>query len=254
MPEQEKEKTGGGLSIQTLLISAGAAVVAATVVPLFWKQGTLFATAMTPVIVALASEALRKPVERVSAVAPRVTRRTGTGAAVRRYEPAAAETRDPAGVGARGRGPERFDPLPPHERDTVPALRSDDPFGLRKARRRPWLRLGLVTGLLAFVIGAGVVTASELAIFGGSVSGERGRTSLFGGKKQSSGEERERRQQEERESTPTATPEGEATPEPTATATPTPTPTPTPAGRALPETTATPVPPAGATPTPAPTP
>jgi hypothetical protein len=79
MPDEKKERSGG-LSLQTLLISAGAAVAAATIVPLFWEQGTLFATAMTPVVVALVSEALRKPVERVSAVAPRVARRPATGA------------------------------------------------------------------------------------------------------------------------------------------------------------------------------
>src|SRR5919202_1583253 len=129
----EPKQSGGGLSLQTLLISACSAVAAATIVPLIWEQGTLVATAMTPVIVALVSEALRKPVERVSAVAPRVARRTGTGAAVRRFDPDAARTRDHAEVGARGRGPERFEPLPEHLRDEAPSVRSDDPYGLRGA-------------------------------------------------------------------------------------------------------------------------
>jgi hypothetical protein len=247
MSHQEKEKTGGGLSIQTLLISAGAAAAAATIVPLFWKQGTLFATAMTPVIVALVSEALRKPVEHVKSVAPRVARRSGTGAALRRP----ADARDHAGVGARGRGPERFEPLPPHRRDETPATRSDDPFGLRAADRgpRPWLKVGLVTGLLAFVIGAGVVTASELAIFGGSVSGERGRTTIFGGNRSSTNDATKKQKQEEK-TTPTATPEGEASP------TVSPTTTPAPEETATPEATATttPDPALQSTPTPAPTP
>src|SRR3954452_12837968 len=127
MPEGQNEKSSG-LSLQTLLISAAAAVVAATVVPLFWEHGTIVATAMTPVIVALVSEGLKKPVEHVSAVAPRVARRSGTGAAVRRFEPAAAETQHPERVGARGRGRERFEPLPDHLRDGAPAARDDDPF------------------------------------------------------------------------------------------------------------------------------
>src|SRR6476469_5922282 len=110
MPEGQKEKSSG-LSLQTLLISAAAAVAAATVVPMIWERGTIIATAMTPVIVALVSEGLKKPVQSVSAVAPRVARRSGTGAAVRRFEPAAAETRDHERVGARGDGPERFEPL-----------------------------------------------------------------------------------------------------------------------------------------------
>src|SRR3954452_7237654 len=110
MADEPEKTSGSGLSIQTLLISAAAAVAAATIVPLIWERGTIIATAMTPVIVALVSEGLRKPVETVSAVAPRVARRSGTGAAVRRFEPAASRTRDPERFGARGEGPERFEP------------------------------------------------------------------------------------------------------------------------------------------------
>ena len=252
MADQPEQKSGGGLSFQTLGISAAAAVAAATIVPLFWEHGTVIATAMTPVIVALVSEGLRKPVQHVSAVAPRVAprvaRRSGTGAAARRFEPAAARTRDPERVGARGDGPERFDPLPGHLRDDAPSVREDDPFGLRKASKtpRPRLKIALVTGALAFVIAAGVVTASELAIFGGSVSSDR-RTSLFGGQKSSTTTEEDKTDEK---ATPTATPQdGEATPTPTATATPEASATPTP----TPSATATPVQP-NVTITPAPTP
>lgn len=244
MPEEKKERSGG-LSLQTLLISAAAAVAAATVVPLFWQRGTVIATAMTPVIVALVSEALRKPVEHVSSVAPRVTRRSGTGAAVRRYEPDSARARDAAEVGARGRGPERFEPLPPHLREDTPARRSDDPFGLRKAEsRRPRLKIALVTGVLAFLVAGAAVTASELTVFGGSVSGERGRTTLLGGKSKA---EKRQEERQEQDATPTATPEESQTPEPTPTATAAPeeTAVPTPEATATPlapEATATPVP------------
>jgi hypothetical protein len=245
MAEGQKERSGG-LSLQTLLISSAAAVAAATIVPLFWEQGTIIATAMTPVIVALVSEALRKPVERVSTVAPRVARRSGTGAALRRFDPDAARTRDPQRVGARGEGPERFEPLPPDRRDEAPAARGDDPYGLRGGdRRRPRLRIALVTGLLAFLAAAAVVTASELALFGGSVSGERGRTTIFGGEQRTSGDSD--RSERERERTPTATPEEEATPQPSATPTPEPEETPPPSP------TPTPVP-TEAAPTPVPTP
>ena len=246
MPEAPQQKGGSGLSIQTLLISAAAAVVAATIVPMFWEHGTIFATAMTPVIVALVSEGLRKPVQHVSAVAPRVARRSGTGAAVRRYEPTAAGTRDPERLGARGEGVERFEPLPEHLRDDAPSTRDDDPFGLRGASRqpRPRLKIALITGALAFVIAAGVVTASELALFGGSVSSDR-RTSIFGGQPSAA--------KDEATPTPTATgtPEEGATPTPTPTATAEPTETPAPAPAAT--ATATPVPTQTA-PTPAPTP
>src|SRR5215216_2649020 len=234
MADKPEQKSGGGLSIQTLLISAVAAVAAATVVPMIWEHGTILATAMTPVVVALVSEGLRKPVQHVSTVAPRVTRRSGTGAAVRRFEPAAARTRDPDQVGARGQGPERFEPLPEHLREDAPAVSGDDPFGLRKASRmpRPRLKIALVTGALAFFMAAGVVTASELALFGGSVSSDR-RTSLFGGQKSPSTSSEDKTDEE---ATPTATPDEDATPTPEATETPVPTPT------------ATPTPPAAATP------
>lgn len=244
MADEPEQKSGGGLSLQTLLISAAAAVAAATVVPMIWERGTIIATAMTPVIVALVSEGLRKPVQHVSAVAPRVARRSGTGAAVRRAAPAGTRVRDHENVGARGQGLERFEPLPEHLRDDAPGVRDDDPYGLRKAQRtpRPRLKIALVTGLLAFVIAAAVVTASELAVFGGSVSSDR-RTSLFGGHQSSSTEK------SSEEPAATATPEAGATPTPQATETPAPSTTATP----TPTATATPVQP-NVTITPAPTP
>jgi hypothetical protein len=238
---REKSDRGGGLSVQTLLISSIGAVAAATIVPMFWARGTLIATAMTPVVVALVNEALRRPAEKISAVAPRVTRRTATGAALRRPVPAAADTDHPEAIGARGRGPERFEPLPGgHDEPVAGGISADDPFGLRRAQRprRPWWKIGLATGALAFVIGAGVVTASELAVFGHSVSGRGGETSLFGGSTP----------------TPTATPTPAATATPRATATPTPTPTatPTPTPSATPSPTPTAAPRAAETPAPTP--
>jgi hypothetical protein len=245
MAQEPEQKSGGGLSVQTLLISAAAAVAAATIVPLLWERGTIIATAMTPVIVALVSEGLRKPVQQVSAVAPKVTRRSGTGAAMRRFEPAAAETRSPERIGARGDGPERFEPLPPHLRDDAPSVRGDDPYGLRKASKtpRPRVKIALATGALAFVLAAGVVTASELALFGGSVSSDR-RTSLFGGHKSTPDTKPDKKKADE-QATPTATPQEGATPTPTPSATAEATPTPTPSATATPvqpNVTVTPVP------------
>jgi hypothetical protein len=120
-------------------------------------------------------------------------------------------------VGARGEGPERA---------WGPA---DDPFGLRtpqKKNRRPWWRLAVITGLLAAVIGATVVTASELAIFGHSVSGSDRSTSVFGGNGSSSDEEPTPTAAPDE--TSTAEPEETTAPEETATAAPTATVTATP--------------------------
>jgi hypothetical protein len=224
--EQEKS----GLSIQTLAISAAAAVAAAVIVSMIWQRGTLIATAMTPVIVALVSEALRKPARAISSATPKVmTRRSGTGAAV--HSPHSAD---------------RFDPLPPEERAAAPPPRDDDPFGLR-ARRRParhhW-RLALATGVAAFAIAVAGLTMSEL-VFGGAAARDDGRTTFFPGR-----ESRDEEPTPTASPTPTATEEAEetptATPTPTATATATPTATPSP--------TATPAPLDAPAPTSTPTP
>jgi hypothetical protein len=195
----DKEKQSG-ISIQTLVLSSLGAVAAAVIVPLIWDRGTLIATAMTPVIVALTSEALRRPAEKITAVTPRVTRRSATGAAVR--------------------APEAFDPLPPDQREAAPAVRDDDPFELRRRPpvRHHW-RIALATGAVAFVVAALALTTSEL-VFGGPATKESGRTTLFGGRH--SGDPTPTAT-----ATPTATPAEEKTPEATATPTETPTPTPT---------------------------
>jgi uncharacterized membrane protein len=226
-----REKSGG-LSVSTLLIASGSAAAAAVIVPTFWARGGVVAAAVTPVIVTLFSEALRHPVERVSTVG--VWRKTPQGTAIR--EPAERD----------------FDPLDPHDqRLEVDPEQPDDPFGLHEPERPRLLRrrnvvLALVTGALAFGIAAVVVTASELAIFGDSVSAPS-RTTFFGGK-----------QRAEKDATPTPTPTPtaeaeEATPAPEATeATPTTTPQAeeaTPAPSVAPEAQTTP-----AAPTPAPTP
>jgi hypothetical protein len=208
-----------GISIQTLVISAAAAVAAAVVVPMIWERGTLLATAMTPVIVALVSEALRKPAEAISTVTPRVTRRSATGAAVRapeRFEPLPDD--------------DDFDPLAPEERDLSPQPREDDPFGLRAAPKpgHHW-KIALATGAVAFVIAAVFLTSSEL-VFGGPATRDSGRTTLFGGNDATP----------TATATPTTSGEREATPTPTVTATPTPTPTPTVTATPTPTVTATP--------------
>jgi hypothetical protein len=188
------EAKRSGLSIQTLLISSLAAVASAVVVPLFWERGTLIATAVSPVVVALASEALRRPAERITAVTKTV-RRSGTGASVR----------DPG-----------FEPLPPDEREVT--VRGDDPFGLReRPKARHHWKLALATGAAAFAIAVVGLTMSEL-VLGGPATKDGGGTTFF---------PRSREATPTPTATPTETPAATETAEPTATPTPTPTPTPT---------------------------
>lgn len=67
-----------------------------------------------------------------------------------------------AAPGADARAPRRF------------------PLGLSSIRRRPRVKIALVTGLLAFLIAAVALTVPEL-IAGGSIGGGEGRTTLFSG-------------------------------------------------------------------------
>jgi hypothetical protein len=225
----EKKESGGGLSVQTLLISSISAVVATVAVSQFWKAGTLFFTAMVPIAVAVVSEVLKHPAQKITEVAPLVVapRRTPGGTAI--HEPEAPEEARRVLGGSEER---------------------DDPFGLREPERRSsWLadrrvRLGLVTGLVAFLIGAAFVTASELTI-GNSVGDGQRRTTLLGGSTSKSAERtRTTTGEEPTETDPeaTATPGERATPD----ATPTPSATPSASPTATPSVSPTATPPAAA--------
>jgi hypothetical protein len=213
----DEKRTQGGLSVKTLLIAGASSAIAAVVIPMLWRPGTVFAAAMTPIIVALVSELLHRPVQTVGSVRAR-------------RPPRGAEVLDQP-------FDEPFDPLAPpsaEELEELPETREAP----RAVHRRPltasqW-KLALATGLAAFAMVAALFTASEL-LAGDAVTGG-GRTTFFGGgdrdrgdREQRPAEESERR---EEEATPTATPEASptVTPEPTLTpeATPTPTPTETP--------------------------
>jgi hypothetical protein len=176
----DRESNGGGegLSVETLLIAAVASAVAAVVVSRFWQGGTPIAAAVTPVIVSLVSEGLRRPMrsDRVRSTTRRAIdplRRTRPGSVpVERkvgeeelgYRVYGAEGKELSRAG-EGPGPVQ------RGRELLERIR----MGLTPKRTR----IALVTGLLAFVAAAAVVTLPEL-LFGGSVSGDRD-TTFFGG-------------------------------------------------------------------------
>ena len=60
-----KQDNGGGLSVATLAIASASSLAAAIVVHRFWQAGAFVGAAITPVIVAVVSETLRKPVDAV---------------------------------------------------------------------------------------------------------------------------------------------------------------------------------------------
>jgi hypothetical protein len=216
----DEKRTQGGLSVKTLLIAGVASATAAIVIPMLWRPGTVFAAAMTPIVVALVSETLRRPVESVSSVR---VRRTTRGAAI--LEPPE---------------PEPFDPLAPPSAEELAVL-PDTATAPRAEHRRPltarqW-KLALATGLAAFAIVAVIFTATEL-VAGSPVSAGSGSTTFFGGssKKTKTQDEQDgdgksaAEDKDKDKDTPakTATPEPAANASPTATATPTATPTVTP--------------------------
>lgn len=61
-----KHDDGGGLSLQTLVIASLSSLAAALFVHEFWPGGAILGAAVTPVIVALVSEALRKPAQAIT--------------------------------------------------------------------------------------------------------------------------------------------------------------------------------------------
>jgi uncharacterized membrane protein YvlD (DUF360 family) len=179
----EGNRTGGGegLSLQTLVVAAGASAVAAIIVSHLWKDGTVIAAAMTPVIVAISKELIARPME--SELVRRPVQQVG------RLASSSGRLAVPGRTGTRSSGETDVMP-PPEERPTAPAGDGGSPpddgeqltpirtYG--RSRRRPiHLKVALITGLVAFVIAAAVLTLPEL-IFGGAISSHRS-TTLFGG-------------------------------------------------------------------------
>jgi hypothetical protein len=184
-PAVQVQVKNEGLSMQTLIIAAVASGVAAIVVSRIWDKGTIVASAMTPVVVAVVSEMLRKPIE--SEVVRRPVRAVGSVKASRstwrrgEARPPSGRTPNvmappPAGVeeGLRHRE-EGVEPGP------VKVYSSGSNRVLAKpGRRRLHLKIAVVTGLVGFLIAAAVLTLPEL-IFGGSVTGGKRDTTYFGG-------------------------------------------------------------------------
>jgi hypothetical protein len=188
MAENKANTSSEGLSLQTLVIAAVASGLAAVLVSRVWKDGTVLAAAMTPVIVSIVKELLHRPMQsevvrrsasRVGSVATAPARRVATtaGAArsrsgTRTVAPGAPEAGTGNGNGAAPTG----EVLQAGPRRTYGS-------GGRERRRlrlspTQW-RIAIVTGVLAFAVAVAALTIPEL-IFGGAVSSGH-RTTIFGG-------------------------------------------------------------------------
>jgi hypothetical protein len=142
--EREEERR---LNMRTLTIASAASATAAAVTSQLWIAGTWIAAAVTPVLVALISEALHRPAERV--VQARTARRAS-----------------PATHPAQGG-------------EAAPVRVYRQP-GARPSRRHIAVGVVAATGALAFVIGIVALTTIDL-VSGGSVGKGSGRTTLLSG-------------------------------------------------------------------------
>jgi hypothetical protein len=70
--DRNDARRGSGISLETLIIASLASAAAAFAASRIWGTGTLISAAATPVVVALVSEFLRRPVQTVAATARKV--------------------------------------------------------------------------------------------------------------------------------------------------------------------------------------
>src|SRR5438093_9581752 len=107
---------------RTLIIAALASAAAALVTSRLWREGTIISAAMSPVIVAIVSDLLHRPAQKVTDI--RTTRRT---------EPL----------------PEAGGAAPPPGRRPEPGGEVEVP---RATRPRRSLKIAVATGLIGFAI------------------------------------------------------------------------------------------------------
>ena len=239
MPDRRTGDGGTKLSPQTLIVASLASLTAAIVTSTFWQRGTPITAAITPVIVAIASELYSRPARRITELGSRAGQ-----ARSRRFTQEVREREHvPTGARPERRMPDAVRPPDDPELGPVRIYRSgaDRPSPVRRIH----IRVALVTAAIAFVIAAAVLTLPEL-VFGGSVA-SHGRTTFFGGA--SHHRKHKSTKDESTNTTPTTTAPSATTPTqttPTATAPP---------AQTVPQTTTpsqTPAPNAAPTPTPTP--
>jgi hypothetical protein len=190
--EREEERR---LNMRTLTIASAASATAAAVTSQLWIAGTWLAAALTPVLVALLSEALHRPTERIARAwtserEPRFSRAetatraepsavTGTAGPVRVYRQTTRGVEQARGGGVRTG--DRAGARTGTRATKSTSLERPTAF----SRRRIAIGTVAATAAIAFVIGIVTLTTADL-VSGGSVGKGSGRTTLLGGKKSSS--------------------------------------------------------------------
>jgi hypothetical protein len=220
-PREEEQR----LNMRTLVIASAASATAALVTSRLWIAGTWIAAALTPVLVTLISELLRRPTERIA-----------RGITVDR-----AALPDPEAPAQRVAERLRAADAPPPDPDAPRPARSGAPpapthvYRSESARRAPRrrkiaYRVVIGTAALAFAIGAATLTLGEL-VSGGSVRHNNRRVTLIPGSRKKdttkTTPQRATPEQTDTEEQPTTSTEEPTTPETETTTTPTTPTTPT---------------------------
>jgi hypothetical protein len=202
--EREEERR---LNTRTLTIASVASATAAAVTSQLWIAGTWVAAALTPVLVALISEAMHRPTERIARAWTTDRPSLGAGAARHADRPAPADEALSGAAGARAPRAGERGPVRVYRQPTA-----------RAPRRQLALGAVAATAAIAFVVAVVAVTAGDL-ISGGSIGKGGGRTTLFShaGKKEQPQQQEQQDARPER-TAPEATPTGPEEPPPTDTA------------------------------------
>jgi hypothetical protein len=238
----DRRSNDGGtkLSPQTLIVASLASLTAAIVTSTFWQKGTPITAALTPVIVAIASELYSRPAKRITELGSRA----GVARTRRFQQDARQRERVPTGAPPEHILPEAL--RPPDEPELGPMRIYRAGAERPSPIRRVHIRAALITAVIAFAIAVAVLTLPEL-VFGGSVA-SHGSTTFFGGGHHRSHKSREPKNTQTAPTTstksPTTTTPTQSTPTVTA-----------PPAQTTPQTTApTQQPPAAGTPAPSPSP
>jgi hypothetical protein len=181
--EREEERR---LNTRTLTIASVASASAAAVTSQLWIAGTWIAAALTPVLVALISEGMHRPTERIA--------RAWTSEREMRATRAATPTRrEPTSVSGSA-GPVRV-------------YRQSGPRTTMLTKRRIAIGTVAATAAIAFVVGIVALTTVDL-VSGGSVGKGSGRSTLFSG-----GRGNEKDAQPQQDQTEDASPDRQQRPE-----------------------------------------
>jgi hypothetical protein len=176
--EREEERR---LNMRTLAIASVASATAAAVTSQLWIHGTWIAAALTPALVALISEAMHRPTERIARAWTSDRPALGAGASRHADQPAPADeplpprtAHEPAPPGAAP-GQAAGESAAAGAAGPVRVYRQ--PTG-RAPRRRIALGAVAATAAIGFVIAVVALTAGDL-ISGGSIGKGDGPSTLF---------------------------------------------------------------------------